>query len=49
MAQCLAQEEISKALAEGSRLTAVIVGALPPHALVALLRLRLLEAEQRLA
>jgi hypothetical protein len=34
----LAQEEISNALAEGSQLTAVIVGAMQPHALVALLR-----------
>lgn len=38
MAQGLAQEEISNALAEGSQLTAVIVGAMQPHALVALLR-----------
>lgn len=34
----LAQEEIGNALAEGSQLTAVIVGAMQPHALVALLR-----------
>jgi hypothetical protein len=33
-----AHEEISNALAEGSQLTAVIVGAMQPHALVALLR-----------
>ena len=33
-----AQEEIGNALAEGSQLTAVIVGAMQPHALVALLR-----------
>ena len=38
MSQGLAQEEISNALAEGSQLTAVIVGAMQPHALVALLR-----------
>jgi hypothetical protein len=38
MAQGLAQDEISNALAEGSQLTAVIVGAMQPHALVALLR-----------
>ena len=38
MEQALAQEEISNALAEGSQLTAVIVGALQPYALVALLR-----------
>ena len=38
MSQELAQEEISNALAEGSQLTAVIVGAMQPHALVALLR-----------
>jgi hypothetical protein len=38
MEQGLAQEEISNALAEGSQLTAVIVGAMQPHALVALLR-----------
>jgi hypothetical protein len=34
----LEQEEIANALAEGSQLTAVILGALPPHAVVALLR-----------
>lgn len=34
----LAHEEIATALAEGSQLTAVIVGAMQPHALVALLR-----------
>lgn len=33
-----AQEEIGNALAEGSQLTAVIVGAMQPHALLALLR-----------
>ena len=38
MSQGLAQQEISNALAEGSQLTAVIVGAMQPHALVALLR-----------
>jgi hypothetical protein len=38
MSQGLAQDEISNALAEGSQLTAVIVGAMQPHALVALLR-----------
>lgn len=38
MAQGLAQDEISNALAEGSQLTAVIVGAMQPPALVALLR-----------
>jgi len=38
MSQGLAQEEINNALAEGSQLTAVIVGAMQPHALVALLR-----------
>ncbi len=34
----VAPEEITSALAEGSQLTAVIVGAMQPHALVALLR-----------
>jgi hypothetical protein len=34
----LAPEEITSALAEGSQLTAVIVGAMQPHALVRLLR-----------
>lgn len=34
----LEQEEIANALAEGSQLTAVILGALPPHGVVALLR-----------
>lgn len=34
----VAPEEITTALAEGSQLTAVIVGAMQPHALVALLR-----------
>lgn len=38
MEQALAQEEISNALAEGSQLTAVLVGTMQPHALVALLR-----------
>jgi hypothetical protein len=38
MEQGLAQEEISNALAEGSQLTAVIVGAMQPHALATLLR-----------
>lgn len=34
----LEQEEIANALAEGSHMTAVIVGAMQPHAVVALLR-----------
>ncbi len=34
----VAPEEITSALAEGSQLTAVIVGAMQPHALVSLLR-----------
>lgn len=34
----LEQEEIANALAEGSQLTAVILGALQPHAVVAMLR-----------
>ncbi len=34
----VAPEDITSALAEGSQLTAVIVGAMQPHALVALLR-----------
>ncbi len=34
----VAPEEITSALAEGSQLTAVIVGAMQPHALVVLLR-----------
>jgi len=42
----LAQDEITTALAEGSQLTAVIVGALQPHALVALLR-QLLQATRQ--
>lgn len=42
----VAPEEITTALAEGSQLTAVIVGAMQPHALVALLR-ALLEATHR--
>jgi hypothetical protein len=42
----VAPEEITAALAEGSQLTAVIVGAMQPHALVALLR-ALLEATHR--
>lgn len=42
----LAQEEITTALAEGSQLTAVIVGAMQPHALVALLR-QLLQATRQ--
>jgi hypothetical protein len=42
----VAPQEVTAALAEGSQLTAVIVGAMQPHALVALLR-ALLEATQR--
>jgi hypothetical protein len=42
----LAQDEITSALAEGSQLTAVVVGAMQPHALVALLR-NLLEATRQ--
>jgi hypothetical protein len=42
----IAPEEITAALAEGSQLTAVIVGAMQPHALVALLR-ALVEATHR--
>ncbi|HQC99619.1 MAG TPA: hypothetical protein PK306_28320 [Aquabacterium sp.] len=42
----VAPEEITTALAEGSQLTAVIVGAMQPHALVALLR-ALVEATHR--
>jgi hypothetical protein len=42
----VAPEEITGALAEGSQLTAVIVGAMQPHALVVLLR-GLLEATRR--
>jgi hypothetical protein len=42
----VAPEEITAALAEGSQLTAVIVGAMQPHALVALLR-ALVEATHR--
>ena len=34
----LEQEEIANALAEGSHMTAVIIGAMQPHAVVALLR-----------
>jgi len=40
------QEEIGNALAEGSQLTAVIVGAMQPHALVALLRSLLVATHQ---
>lgn len=46
MAFSLAEDEITSALAEGSQLTAVIVGALQPHALVALLR-NLLQATRQ--
>ena len=42
----VAPQEVSTALAEGSQLTAVIVGAMQPHALVALLR-ALVEATHR--
>ena len=42
----VAPEEITSALAEGSQLTAVIVGAMQPHALVALLRGLLLACHQ---
>jgi hypothetical protein len=42
----VAPEEITSALAEGSQLTAVIVGAMQPHALVALLRGLLLASHQ---
>ncbi len=42
----VAPEEITSALAEGSQLTAVIVGAMQPHALVALLRGLLLACRQ---
>lgn len=38
MASGLAHDEISTVLAEGSQFTAVIVGAMQPHALVSLLR-----------
>lgn len=42
----LEQEEIANALAEGSHLTAVIIGAMQPHAVVALLRSMLAATRQ---
>lgn len=42
MTSDLARDEITTALAEGSQMTAVIVGAMQPHALVSLLRTLLL-------
>jgi hypothetical protein len=42
MASDLARDEITTALAEGSQMTAVIIGAMQPHALVSLLRTLLL-------
>lgn len=42
----LEQEEIANALAEGSHMTAVVIGAMQPHAVVALLRSMLTATRQ---